>query len=266
MTPSITIAEASYKLRQCQERTTKPTDSADILKHKLITYRLLALYQQFFPNEFASSRASLYPNPQTEGHSDREIEFLERVNQHLFPIHEWVLETAYEERISTIPVIGVGVDLNDEEGLEYLRPGWQILLPMSADGRYVLESLEAGEWYESEFGISFLSIVTPDAVDEKRLRKQCRQAGEPIKYLPLTLKVIDHCTGNIWLDAYDGDYFDYSHTHLVWSSRSINYLTRQWQQKESITSRTDELIDWLEEDLRTHFQQLLVLWNQSRLS
>ena len=124
-----TTAEAIYSLRQCQ-LTINPSKALDYLEVQLNTYQLLALYQHFFPAEWANSQASLYLPFDTVNskavssenrHSPRELEFITLVYTYLFPMSFWAVETAQEERLQAIPITSMGIDWQIEEGIENLR-------------------------------------------------------------------------------------------------------------------------------------------------
>lgn len=55
----------------------------EFLEVKLNVYRLLHLYQVFFPEQFAASRASTISVG--EGHSEGECEFISLLDEHCFP-------------------------------------------------------------------------------------------------------------------------------------------------------------------------------------
>lgn len=208
-----TTAEAIYSLRQCQF-TINPSKALNYLEAQLNTYQLLTLYQHFFPSEWTTSQTSLYlpvdtVNPKTVSlenrHSPRELEFITLVYTHLFPMSFWAVETAQEERLQAIPVTSMGIDWQIEEGVENLRMGWQFLIPFSKEGRYWLDDVEpeGREWFDSEFEthqVSYKDIHHPDRIDNKRLRRLCCELTTPLQFLPLALKLLDHETGNIWLD------------------------------------------------------------------
>lgn len=273
-----TIAEAIYSLRQCQ-LTITPLKALDYLEVQLNTYQLLALYQHFFPSEWATSQTSLYLPVNNEGnsktvssencHSPRELEFITLVYTHLFPMSFWAVESAHEERLQAIPITSMGVDWQIEEGIENLRMGWKLLLPFSQEGRYWLDDVEpeGSEWFDSEFEthhVSYKDIHHPDRIDNKRLRRLCCELTTPLQFLPLALKLLEHETENLWLDE-SPDEMNYGlyASSLPWSKSSINLLHRKWNQASRILDAAYLLIEWLETDMKTHAQLLLQLWTHA---
>jgi hypothetical protein len=273
--PSST-AEALYSLRQYQF-TINPVKALDYLEIQLNRYQLLALYQHFFPSEWATSQTSLYfpieDNSKTVSldnhHSPRELEFITLVYTHLFPMSFWAVESAHEERLQAIPITSMGVDWQIEEGIENLRMGWKLLLPFSKEGRYWLDDVEpeGSEWFDSEFEthqVSYKDVYHPDRIDNKRLRRLCCELTTPLQFLPLTLKLLDHETGNIWLDeSLDEMNYALYASSLPWSKSSINFLHRKWKQASRILDAAYLLIEWLETDMKAHAQLLLQLWTRA---
>ena len=272
-----TPAEAIYSLRQCQF-IINPSNALSYLETQLNTYQLLALYQHFFPSEWAVSQTSLYlpineSNPKTTSpenhHSPRELEFITLVYTHLFPMSFWAVESAHEERLQSIPITSMGVDWQIEEGIENLRMGWKLLIPFSKEGRYWLDDVEpeGGEWFNSEFEthqVSYEDIHHPDRIDHKRLRRLCCELTTPLQFLALALKLLDHETENLWLDEHPDEmnYGLYA-SSLPWSKSSINLLHRKWRQASRILDAAYLLIEWLETDMKTHAQLLLQLWTRA---
>jgi hypothetical protein len=272
-----TTAEAIYSLRQYQS-IINPSKALDYLEVHLNTYQLLALYQHFFPFEWAASQTSLYL-PVNEGnskivssenrHSLRELEFITLVYTHLFPMSFWAVESAHEERLQAIPIASMGVDWQMEEGIENLRMGWKLLIPLSKEGRYWLDDVEpeGSEWFNSEFEthqVSYKDIHHPDCINNKRLRRLCCELTTPLQFLPLALKLLDHETENLWLDesSYEMNYGLYA-SSLPWSKSSINLLHRKWKQASRILDAAYLLVEWLETDIKTHAQLLLQLWTRA---
>ena len=104
----LSMAEAIYSLCQCQF-TLDATESLDYLETQLNIYSLLALYQHYFPTEWKASQAAIYPPTDVDCHSPRELEFIVLIYTHLFPLSHWTVETAYEQRLHSIPITPTSV-------------------------------------------------------------------------------------------------------------------------------------------------------------
>lgn len=251
-------------LQQCQPIADFKS-ATDYLWIKLNTYQLISLYQKLFPLDWEKSQSELYS--EAENHSPKELEFISLVNEHLFPIDDMMLESAYEERLYQIPVSPKGVDWQDhEEGIDALRSGWQILLPLSQSGRWWLESVAGDEgvsWYEGTFGYSFKDIVHPEKANLKLLKRLARRAAPPINALPTALALLDLETGNIWLDqsVCSESYWSRNFETRPWTIEAINSLASEWKKAIELLDKSYELIDWIESDPNTNFSHILALWN-----
>ncbi|OKH36225.1 hypothetical protein NIES2119_18160 [[Phormidium ambiguum] IAM M-71] len=251
-------------LQQCQSITDFKSATDYLLAH-LNTYQLLTLYQELFPLEWGKSQSELYS--EDGNHSPKELEFISLVNEHLFPIDDMIIEGAYEERLYQIPVSPQGVDWQDhEEGIDALRSGWQILLPLSHSGRWWLESVAGDDgksWYEGTFGYSFKDIASPEQADFKLLKRLAFRVVSPINALPTALAILDLETGNTWLDqvVYYESYWNRNFESKPWTIEAINSLTNEWKKATQLLDKTDELIDWIESDPNTNFSHILALWN-----
>jgi hypothetical protein len=251
-------------LQQCQPIIDFKS-ATDYLLAKLNTYQLLSLYQQLFPLEWEKSQSELYS--EDENHSPKELEFISLVNEHLFPIDDIILEGAYEERLYQIPVSPKGIDWQDhEEGIDALRSGWQILLPLSQSGRWWLESVAGDEgesWYECTFGYSLKDIAHPEKTNFKLLKRLARRVAPPISDLPTALALLDLETGNIWLDqsVCCESYWNRNFESRPWTIPEIKFLASEWKKASQLLDKACELIDWIESEPNTNFSHVLALWN-----
>jgi hypothetical protein len=260
----LTHTEAVYRLRSYQPwAALSRMEATAYLEERLLTYQFLSLYQTFFPQQFAASTTSLYRDG--EGHSQRDLEFLKLLDQHYFPISEWKMEQAHESPLATIPLCNMGTDWQDEDGLENLKAEWKILLPLTHEGRHWLDAVDpdSTEWYEGEFGFPVSAIQPPDQVPAKQLRQRCLRAGQPFKFLPLALSLLDKSTGNAWLDEPNEAWYETDcGTQAPWLEESIRHLTKQWRQAQRSLNLAFEFSHWLAQDRNQHFMEVLVLWNK----
>ena len=203
-----TVEQAVDLLHQCFELSTL-SNAVEYLEQRELRYQLLSLYSHFFPQQYAQSEASVYPELDEEDgflrYTEREIEFLQLVHRDLFPLNylDYLLEERVyfiEPRSILVTPLGMG-QLEDYEMSYYdLALGDKILLPMTSIGRENLENWQNhlgeycyGEWFEAEIFSppTMAEIAHPDSIDFKKLRHLCFQNRKPICYLPLTLRLLD---------------------------------------------------------------------------
>ncbi len=278
--PKITTVEQAVDLlHQCIEISTL-SNAVKYLEQRELRYQLLSLYSHFFPLHYAQSKASVYPGLDEEDdllcYTEREIEFLKLVHRDLFPLH--YLDYLLEEQVyfiepHSILVTPLGMGQLEDYEMSYcdLALGDKILLPMSTIGRENLENWQNhlgedcySEWFDAELSSppTRAEIAHPHSVDFKKLRYMCFQAKKPLCYLPLTLRLLDLNTRNIWLDEEGGWSQGTGGTTLHWSKENVNYLHREYLKAQRILDAAGSLINWLETDLNTNFQHILKIWNQ----
>lgn len=234
-----THAEINHRLRQYHPwETVGLTSAASYLEERLTSYQLLSLYQTFFPDPFASSASSLYERHSPDGHTSRELEFLEELDRHI-PVGMWTIERAGEAQLDRFPVLDMGIDIYEEDAIERLRPAVQILLPLSREGRHWLEIFDGNEWYEEMFNLDLSQIQHPDRVSSKHLRQRFNSQNPPLRFVPLLLNLLDKTTGNLWLDCTNNEaWFGYGcDTVLCWTETNLRLLMGQWKRTQVIRSK-----------------------------
>ena len=269
---------AIYKLRQYKP-ITSPIQAISYLEERLLTYQLDIIYQHFFPAEFAQSTASEYPDDlkDPKAYSPKEMELLDLINENLFPINTWYHNQS-NQRLYAIPLIAEGIDWEAEEfDPMYLSLGWQALSALCLEGRrwiegydYDLDGEDSGELaenadcYFSVTGAAFNSIASPEKVNKNRFKKLCAKAKHPFNLLPLAIELMEHKSGNIWLDLYfSGLDYDERASGLLWTVENVQLLATAYQECTEIWQKINQLIDWLESDIEPNFQEVLKLWNRS---
>jgi hypothetical protein len=211
----------------------------------------LELYRHYFPEEWASSGASLTPGP-GDRFSSREEEFLELVDARLFPLHtEYCLELLEEGEFPLpVPVVLQGLDWWNEDFQE-LRPAWQMLLRMAG----LVENREEVKWPEIE---TLLSGANP-RVDFKRLEQRCQKKGGPLGHLPLALRLLDHDTGCAFLDASE----EGPGIEAWWEREDIDWLVAENRLAGEILEKIEGFLDWLEAAPGPNFKEVIKIWNRS---
>ena len=274
-----TVEQAIALLGQCSI-ISGIGDAVKYLEQRALRYQLLFLYSYYFPQQYSQSRASVYPNleenEEWSKYTDRELEFLQLINDNLFPLGylDYLLEEQmYFIEPSRILVTPLGMGQLEDYEMSYcdLAIGDKALLPMSILGRENLEHWQNhlgedcyNEWFDAEFPSMppMNEIAHPNNINYKKLRRLCFKAGSPVCYLPLTLNLLDQNTNNIWLDEDGGWTQGMEGTTINWSIENIDYLHREYLKAQRILDAVGFLIDWLENDLTTNFLYIVKIWNQ----
>ena len=255
-------------------------NAVEYLEQRALRYQLLFLYSYYFSRQYNQSTALTYPNLEEDDtqlkYTEREIEFLQLVNDNLFPLG--YLDYLIEEQLyfiepSQILITPLGMGQLEDYEMSYcdLAIGDKALLPMSTLGRENLEHWQNhrsedcySEWFNAEFSSmpTMNEIAHPNTINYRKLRHLCFKAASPICYLPITLKLLEQNTHNIWLDEDGGWTQGMKGTTLDWSIENVNYLNREYLKAKRILDVVGSLIHWLESDLTTNFKYIVKLWNQ----
>src|SRR5436309_15275656 len=80
--------------------------------------------------------------------------------------------------------------------------------------------------------------------------------GEPISYLPTAIQMLDHDTGNLFLDPTDDSPVD----DATWTLADIELLAQHWEEAQALRAKADQLADWLAAD-PARFRKVVDAWN-----
>jgi hypothetical protein len=210
---------------------------------------LLSLYQKLFPEQWSESTTPLnrkrHPNCI---YSDREIELIQLVNFNLFPV-EFIDEIEAYEEYENIVILPQKLEWWNET-FEDLEMSEKFLLSLMGNG-YSLK------YWQEEFGFEPDYLTSDEDINFQKLVKICKKFKSPIKYLVTSLMILDHSTGNIWLDTtYETGYW------WEWSEENIILLADKWQEATMMLEQFQELADWIEASV-THRKKVVTIWNQA---
>lgn len=208
---------------------------------------LLTLYRQYFPTEFARSRAnSAPPLTRADGYADRELEFLELINTRLFPIARPDDYLAPNERFDYIPFLECSVEWFSEEDLAQLRVPLQVFICLS---------------YEADLSDELLPdapAIQPGPRDWERFHRLCRRAGGIFTDARLGLDVVSHSTGNVFFDSTS----EMGSDRHMWGPEELAFLTAEWQRASELQARLGRLVERFEREPAA-LVRLVTLWNRA---
>ncbi len=244
------------------------TQAAAYLRGRWHSANLLRLYRHYFPVEYAASTASSIVEIEHGGsqgltclYSPQEKEFVQLVEARLFPFYADNLLEEAEEREDVIYLPNFGVDFWSCE-FEELHPGWQLLLLICGQvERGFVSRLElTGCNTEGRLQTELLAVM--DALQGHDIRPDeletaCHSKGPPLCYLPLALRILEHDTGNIYLDPTD----EMPAEPLEWSVEDMDYLIEQYAEATAINEKVELLLDWLSAS-PANLREVIILWNE----
>lgn len=208
--------------------------------------RILALYRRYFPQQFARSTANTHiPIHQNEpGYSDRELEFFNLIDQHLFPLPEMMFDM---DRLPSIPLYPQGIDWEDER--ENMRLSLRAAMALVSDD----DAMVWEPWLPKE--------LRPQSGqrDWDRLAELCRTAKGLTARLPLLLEFVSLDTGNVWLDTN----WECCWEEYPWEETAVEYLKKEWRKAQRIFEQINPLLDQMDKHPRYWLKRLVMLWNNA---
>jgi hypothetical protein len=213
----------------------------------------LLLYQDYFPAEWTQSTSDIKISSDNLkcSHSLKEMEFLQLVEERLFPIGlEWERVEELEERMTCITVYPHDLDWYQRE-IEEFDEFHQFAIALLGHG------FPVSSWFE-QLGIASSFVLSVQQLDFEKLKAICREAPEPLCYLYESISIVDHSTDCIWLDlCWESiEYFE-------WSKESMDFLIEQWKIAKQLWKKEAQLMNWIEED-KSRYLLLINLWNQAQ--
>lgn len=212
------------------------------------------LYIELFPNEWKRSTQSLYKAGHFRAYSERTNEFFHLVNDKCFPLLEyWHDDPELELERFAIPPMNF--DLCCEEvDFAHLRDSYLAGLVF-----YFLEEDEIWNYFHQKFGVDKESLppiraAHADIWKEKR-NPRAKQYADLIR-------LVDHSTGNPWLDATNCQYPEL----FEWHRETVVFLTDEYNAANRYFKNLEALDRKLEENASTFFWELISVWNTGRIA
>ena len=212
----------------------------------------LSLYQKIFPNQWLESTIPINKQSHpTSVYLAREIEFINLVNEKLFPV-EYIDEIEFSSERDNILVSSQRVEwwYEDFEELEYSE---KFLLSLMGQGYNI------SQW-ELNFGFNPDYIALAEEIYFEKLVRLCRRYKSPLQYLDTAIRIIDYSTENIWLDVtYE------TSDWLEWTYENIIFLGQKWKEAVSMMEKSNKLTHLLETSLAAR-KAAVKIWNQASKS
>lgn len=212
-----------------------------------------ALYKEMFPEEWKLSRASMYRAGTFTRYSERVNELFELVNKRCFPLLEyWHDDPEAEFERFAIPPLNF--DLCCEEiDFDSLR------ISYVAGLLFYLRDDEVWDFFSEKYGMSaqdFPELARsphPNVWRKKQNAKSRQYSG--------LLRLVDHSTGNPWLDTTHCQYQDM----FEWNKETINWLTKAYQEAGKAFKDLEKLDECIDENPRQVLSELILFWNNGCL-
>ena len=259
--------ESALHILDSYNLPTTATAAVSYLESVCSQSMLMHLYRHFFPQEYAASTASHRRHWTNEAGvkiyaSPIEIEFLEHVDQQLFPLtifswdEDFLMDASY---LDHIPLAMFGYPDEGQTELDDWAESYQIFIFLGMD--LIEDYLDlVAESDGLKFAVAATSGITRHDISWPKFEALCAVAGEPICWFPHALNQPIQNTGNLFLDCPGVGYMNPN--DIQWTVAAIEYWSQEWRQAEPILKGIRALSDWLDEDL-TRFVRIAQLWKQA---
>ncbi|MBK8986291.1 MAG: hypothetical protein IPM39_09450 [Chloroflexi bacterium] len=206
--------------------------------------RLAELYEMVFPDETEWLDEAIGGWRDDEDVSQAMGRFLERVGR-LFPVYEDVWEIdleGIEWRLFEIPLVPLGYDEWHDEW-----DGWKEPAPYLLYMSYARRDDDPPDG-RAEFAALYPDHLVPRNLEPQRLVTRLRELNlpEPLDALPDLIEMLDHNTGNSWLDTGEMALVE-GGGHPPWTAENVAWLAAEWQAAQPVAERAQRLLDWQEQ-------------------
>ena len=212
------------------------------------------LYIEIFPEQWKQSRKSLYKVGHFKAYSERTNEFYQLVNDRCFPLLEyWHDDPDLELERFAIPPMNF--DLCCEEiDFAGLRDSYLAGLLF-----YFAEDDEIWSFFSERFGVEKKELPPIKASPNAEIWRE-KQNAETKPYSDL-IKLVDHSTGNPWLDVTHCQYPEL----FEWNKETVDWLTESYNAANQSFKNLDELDGRIEENAQTFFSEIISFWNTGKI-
>ncbi len=212
------------------------------LSFLLLADRLGELYETIFPNQPEWLDEEVVNWQDEEAVADAVGRFLSRVSV-LFPVHDdiWDIDLEIIEwRLYEIPVMPFGYDDWYDDWDNFTEPVPYLLHMSHSRGD------EDSPFMRDEFAGVYPDHLVPRYLEPQRLVDTLRQIEVPypeLAALPDLILMLDHNTGNAWLDVGECALAD-GGGYPIWSAENVAWLTGEWQKARPILDGITALLNW----------------------
>lgn len=236
-----------------KSRSHNAAAACDTVSRVLAEQQKYALYRKIFPQEWKRSKASLYRAGNYKKYSERVNELFQLVNEKCFPLLDYWNDDP-ELEFEQFVIMPLNFDLCCEEiDFDNLRISYVAgLLFYFSEG-------EVWDFFSEKYGLSAQDLPEVARSPSENVWNK-KQSIRTKPYSDL-IKLVDHSTGNPWLDISHCQYpelFD-------WNKETIQMLTRSHQDAGKAFTNLEKLDKRIDENPRQVLTELISFWNNGCL-
>ncbi|MFZ1700891.1 MAG: hypothetical protein WBO10_12545 [Pyrinomonadaceae bacterium] len=208
-----------------------------------------ALYRDIFPKEWCGSKTSLYRAGRYTLYSERVCELFELVSERCFPLLDyWNDDPECEfERFAIMPL---NFDLCCED-IEYESMRYSYVAALL----FYFRDAEIWDFFFEKYGVSEREFPTINRDPHPQVWKD-KQNSKTKPYSQL-LRLVDHSTGNPWLDQSHCQYPEL----FEWNRETIEALASDYRNAENSFKNLENLDEKFDADPRQFLSELICFWN-----
>ncbi|MGH9948621.1 MAG: hypothetical protein ACRD6X_15695 [Pyrinomonadaceae bacterium] len=228
--------------------------ACDTVSRVLAEQQKYALYREMFPDEWKVSRASLYRAGTYRRYSERVNELFELVNNKCFPLLEYWHDDP-EQEFEQFAIMPLNFDLCCEEiDFESLR------ISYVAGLLFYFRDDEILGFFEEKFGLSTNEL--PEIAKSPHPKVWSKKQSPKTRAYSKLLKLVDHSTGNPWLDITNCQYPEL----FEWDAKTIKLLTETYRAAADEFKNLEKLDERLERDALQFISELIRFWNTGSIA
>lgn len=228
--------------------------ACDTVVRVLSEQQKYGLYLEMFPDEWKRSKASLYRAGNYKRYSERVNELFQLVNEKCFPLFDYWNDDP-ELEFEQFVIMPLNFDLCCEEiDFDNLR------ISYVAGLLFYFRDDEVWDFFSEKYGLSAQDFPEVAKSPNDNVWKK-KQSVRTKPYSDL-IKLVDHSTGNPWLDISHCQYpelFD-------WNRETIQMLTQAHQDAGKAFTNLAKLDERIEVNPRQVLSELISFWNYGCLN
>ena len=221
--------------------------------------RLYGLYRKIFLKEWKASRASFHRTGYNDCHTEREIEFIELINEHYFPLCSWLDWSDF--RFDHIPIESVNYDLCcDEYEWQHFRPCLQFAITA-----FLWRDTDIADenWTDmlASFDVRHEDLPQIERATPHFSILDAGRSDPKIQRFIHLIEFIFHDSGNPFIDTT----YCQPQDLYEWSLENLEKLKTDYAGVKDYFESMDGIDEDIARNAHSTFKELITIWNTGRL-
>lgn len=235
------------------------SDAISYIASELEREHLYGLYRKLFPKEWKASRASFHRTGYNDCHTEREIEFIELINEHYFPLCSWLDLSDF--RFDHIPIESVNYDLCcDEYEWQHFRPCLQFAITA-----FLWRDTDISDenWTDmlASFDVRYEDLPQIERATPLFSILDAERNDPKIRRFIHLIEFIYHDSGNPFIDTTYCQPLEL----YEWNLENLGKLKADYAGVKDYFASMDSLDEDIAHNSLATFKELITIWNTGRL-